>query len=179
MINIIAIMGPSGVGKSSLQERLGLKKIVTWTTREKRPGEIDGVHYNFIQKETLEKMHAEGKMLEYTQYKGYFYGSDIDSINEKIENNKIASIVLDANGIRKLKEKFPDRVLVLGIMASKDNCRENMVTRGECAIENRLHAYEVEIKEMMELSDLIINNSRLNWNRSNEIIKIIKYGIHR
>lgn len=179
MVNIIAIMGPSGVGKSKIQEKLGFEKIITWTTREARPGELDRVHYNFTDAKTMKKMYNEGRMLEYTQYKGHFYGSDMDSIREKIDKDETASIVLDANGIRKLKENFPHRVLVLGIMSTRDDSRENMMIRGQADIEKRLDSYEEEIKAMMELSDLIINNSKSNWPRSDEIIRVIRYGICR
>ena len=73
------ISGPSGVGKSTvlkalLEGREDLYFSVSATTRDPRPGEVDGVHYHFIDADTFRQMIADGQFLEYAEYVGKFYG---------------------------------------------------------------------------------------------------------
>jgi guanylate kinase len=79
---IIALLGESGSGKSSIEKELvkmGYNKVISYTTREPRSGEIDGVNYYFITKDKFEKLITEGFFAEYTEYNSNFYGSSMES----------------------------------------------------------------------------------------------------
>jgi guanylate kinase len=177
MFNIVAFMGPSGTGKSTLQCSLEWKKIITWTTRPARYGEEPSKAYHFTDEGTITQMDKAGLLLEITRYNGYYYATDLHSFDEVLRNNEYASIILDANGINKLKENFPGRVLVVGVNAPREDCETRLNVRGEDYVEMRLKSFTEEEKQMIELSDIIINNSIKNQERALEVISLIKSSI--
>tara|TARA_B100000965_G_C19374166_1_gene661712 strand:+ start:283 stop:825 length:543 start_codon:yes stop_codon:yes gene_type:complete len=179
MITIIAFLGPSGSGKSTLQSVLGYKPIVTWTSRKPRPGEINGKHYHFANRDQILNMYKEGLLLEYTEYNGNLYGTGLNSIKKLIESNDYSSIVVDANGAKELKSRFPSSVLIVGVLAPYDGCKENLIERKDKNVNERLATYSDEINSVMELSDIIINNSKENWGKSTDIIKMLKLGMEK
>jgi len=170
MFSIVSFTGPSGAGKTTVQKYLGADPIVTYTSREPRKGEIDGVHYHFTTREKILTMKAKGDLLEYTEYGGNLYSSDLHSIKEIIENNKVGSIVVDVNGARELKRNFDEGVLLVGIFASKDECRRRIYNRSDCNIEERLASYEQEVNGMLEICNIVIINSEENWPKNKKII---------
>lgn len=174
MINIIAFMGPSGAGKSTLQEILGYERIITWTSRTPREGEVDGKDYHFGDKDRIIQLYNEGLMLEYTEYNGNVYGTGLESIEELIGSKYCRSIVVDENGARKLKEKFLDHVLVIGVIAPYEECKSRLMDREDKNIEKRLFTYSHEVSALMELSDVIVNNSKANWGKATLIMEMIK-----
>ncbi|WP_432663722.1 hypothetical protein R9X47_24445 [Wukongibacter baidiensis] len=179
MIKIIAFLGPSGSGKSTLQNLLGYKPIITWTSRQPRLGETNGIHYNFATRDQILNMHKEGLLLEYTEYNGNLYGTGLDSIKKLIDSNDYGSIVVDANGAEKLKNKFPDSVLIIGVIAPYEECKENLIKRKDKNTKERLSTYSDEITSVMNLSDIIINNSKSNWEKSCNILKVFKTGMQK
>ncbi|WDF51123.1 guanylate kinase [Paenibacillus sp. KACC 21273] len=80
--SIVVFQGPSASGKSTLQARLGVPKIVTWTSRQPRAGEQDGVDYHFATREQIELMFRQGLMLEMSEYRNNLYGTSISSIED-------------------------------------------------------------------------------------------------
>ena len=92
MKNFIIISGSSGSGKTTLLELLSrdlnIEISVSYTTRNKRKYEIDGVHYNFINKEQFEKMIEENLFLEHEDDHGDGYGTALSSLEQYIDNNK-------------------------------------------------------------------------------------------
>ena len=86
--NLLVISGPSGAGKGTIVTELlkmddKLSLSISCTTRYKREGELDGVHYYFISKEQFKSMIDEGDFLEYAQVFDNFYGTPISKIEEK------------------------------------------------------------------------------------------------
>lgn len=179
MFSIVSFTGPSGAGKTTVQNYLGLAPIITYTSREPRKGEIDGVHYQFTTREKILAMKDKGCLLEYTEYGGNLYASDLDSITQIIENNKTGSIVVDVNGARELKKNFNQKVLLVGIFASKDECRKRIFNRSECNIEKRLASYEQDVKGMLEICELIIINSEENWFKNKKVIDWVRNGLSK
>ena len=87
---LIVLSGPSGVGKSTviselLSERSDIYFSISFTTRQPRVGEEDGVNYNFVSRETFEGMIARDEFLEYAQYVDNYYGTSLKVIREKLE----------------------------------------------------------------------------------------------
>jgi guanylate kinase len=174
MLNLIAFLGPSGVGKSTLQGLLGYNKIVTWTSRQPRAGEVDGVHYHFADNDKILSMYHQGLLLEYTQYNGNLYGIALSSLKEIIDNNKKAAVAVDANGARELKYRFGDAVLVIGVIAPYEECKERLLKRDDKNIDIRLATYSQEVNTMLELSDVIINNSKANYQKAANLVTMIE-----
>ena len=87
---LIVFSGPSGVGKGTIlakymQGRSDICYSVSATTRAPRPGEVDGRQYFFLTRQEFEKMIEEGRMLEYAQYNGNYYGTPSRFVEEKLQ----------------------------------------------------------------------------------------------
>lgn len=177
MFNIISIIGPSGCGKTTIQKYLDIKPIVTYTSREPRDGEFNGEHYHFATRDRILEMKDKGYLLEYTEYNGNLYASDLHSINEAIENGSTRSIVVDASGARVLKKAFNGRILFIGVLASKDECIQRISSRNDCNTQKRLASYDYEVEDMIEICDIIINNSEEKWSQNRKILNWIRSGL--
>ena len=177
MINIVAFIGPSGSGKSTLQQFLGYAPIVTWTTRQPRAGEENGKNYYFCRREDILQMDSEGQLLEYTEYNGNLYATDLDSIRRVIVAKEHRSIVVDANGVLALKRAFGSNSFIIGVHAPCHECRERLLARGEADIKQRLATYTAEVEQLKTLADLVINNAAQNWQKAGEVIRILRAGL--
>lgn len=157
---LVVLQGPSASGKSTLQARLGLPRIVTWTSRPPREGEVEGKDYFFGSREQLQAMYDGGGLLEMTEYQGNLYGTALASIVSAIQGKSPRSVVLDAFGAQKVKALYQDRVLLVGIYADKEQCRERLAKRGasEEEMDRRLASYDEEVRELFHC-DVIIPNS--------------------
>lgn len=174
---LIVFQGPSASGKSSLQAELGLPKLITWTSRPPRLGEADGVDYHFTSRDQLTSMHQAGRLLEMTEYQGNLYGTSLDSIESTIRDNIPRSIVLDANGSRIVKQLYPDHVLVIGIFAEEEQCRNRLAARlsDPDELARRLASYDTEINELSSCN-LIIHNTDDNRSQAAAIIQHFRRG---
>lgn len=100
---VIVISSPSGAGKSSIVKALlerdnNLWLSVSTTTRAIRPGEKEGVNYNYVDKEEFIKKIDEGYFLEYTNYAGNYYGTPKKFIKEKIEHGTDVILEIEIEG---------------------------------------------------------------------------------
>lgn len=120
---IIAIIGESSTGKSEIERRLvqkGYKKSISYTTREKRVGEKDGIDYHFIKNDEYEELDKHGYFLEKTSYyvsgEHWNYGFGVDSFGE--DGDRV--LVINPSGLRQLleHEEIRDRLIVFRIKSS-------------------------------------------------------------
>lgn len=177
MINIIIFVGPSASGKSTIRDKFGFNKIITYTTRHSRKYEIEGIDYYFTDKEHIFEMYRAGELLEYNRYGNDYYASSLRSFENVVEKKELVSVVLDKNGAEKVKSYFGNKAVVIGIFSPFEECVERINLRNEPDSEIRIKAFEEELKFTQEISDLIINNSKKHWNESMKIISIIREGI--
>lgn len=174
-ISLVVFQGPSASGKTTLQAVLGLPRIVTWTSRAPRQGEIDGVDYHFTERKTLEQMMNEGKMLETSEYRGHLYGTSLSSIEDTAGGAGLRSIVLDPSGARVAKGLLGDRALMLGVSASRAECEARLLARGSDPeqIAARLAGYDEEIAALAGC-DLIIRSGEGALERAGEIVLALR-----
>lgn len=102
---IYCLLGKSACGKSTLEkvlERMGHNRIISYTTRPKRPHEVDGIDYHFITLEEFEKMRQDDEFLECQEYRQWFYGikNDLD-----LENQDYVCVI-EPRGFFQIKEKL-------------------------------------------------------------------------
>lgn len=162
---IFVISGPSGAGEDSILERLKEKidfiKPVTTTTREIRPGEIDGKTYYFISKEKFKEMIARGEFLEYAEEdRGNFYGVTKKEIERAKESGKIVFWKIEYKGVVYVKDIFPEIPAIM-IYAPMNVLKERLIKRGESKemIEARME-YAKGWEENKEVFDYVVENEQ-------------------
>ena len=102
-----------------------MQRLVTYTTRKKRVGEIDGRDYHFLTVPEFLKLNAEGEFVETTLYNGNYYGSRKKDVSfEKV-------VILDPNGLRCYAEKLKGKITAIFLKTPKEVRKERMILRGD------------------------------------------------
>ncbi len=167
---LIVLSGPSGVGKGTVrkaifsQPDLDFEYSISMTTRVPREGEVDGVDYFFKTKEEFEALIEQGKLLEYAEFVGNYYGTPVDYVRETLDKGKDVFLEIEVQGARQVREKFPDGLFIFLMPPSLSELKKRIVTRGtetEEIINNRLNVAKEEI-EMMHLYDYVVENDQID-----------------
>lgn len=176
---LIVLSGPSGVGKSTviselLSERPDIHFSVSFTTRQPRVGEADGVSYCFVSREDFEGMIARGELLEYAQYVGNYYGTSLKVIEDKLNAGVDVLLEIEVQGAATVKQKCPDAVLIFVIPPTFEELSRRLhgrATDSEDVIEGRLNQAKAEYKQIPLYDYLVINDSVPN--ATQEILSIL------
>ena len=133
---LVVISGFSGAGKGTLMKAL-MKEYgdsyalsVSATTRNPRPGEMDGVDYFFVSRDKFEQMIAEDALIEYAQYVGNYYGTPKEYVQQQLDLGKNVILEIEIQGALKIKEKFPDTVLMFVTAPDANELKNRLVGRG-------------------------------------------------
>lgn len=166
---LIVVSGFSGAGKGTLMKEL-LKKYpddyalsISATSRKPREGEQEGVEYFFKTREEFEKMIEGEELVEYAQYVGNYYGTPKAYVEEQLEAGKDVILEIEIQGASKIKEKFPQTVLMFVTPPSAEELKNRLVERGTEdmeTIERRL-SRAVEEAEGIEAYDYLVVNDIL------------------
>lgn len=164
---LIVLSGPSGVGKSTviaelLSERPDIYFSVSFTTRQPRVGEENGVSYNFVSKETFESMIARNEFLEYAQYVDNYYGTSLKVIQEKLDAGVDVLLEIEVQGAAKVRAKCPDAVLIFISPPSFEELSRRLHGRhtdAEEVIEGRLKQALRECEQIENYDFLVINDT--------------------
>ena len=114
---IVVLVGPSGSGKTAVAENF--EKLTTCTTRDPREGEINGIHYNFFTHEKFVEMLHENCFVEYSEYAGNLYGTRFEELDKALTANKEVVIVMDVNGAKAIKERYPNNSISIFLDRNK------------------------------------------------------------
>jgi guanylate kinase len=168
---LICVSGFSGAGKGTLMKAL-LEKYpnyalsISATTRSPRPGEIDKKDYFFKTKDEFEEMIKNDEFLEYAQYVDNYYGTPKSYVYEQLEKGKDVILEIEVQGVFKVKEKYPDTVLVFVATPSIDEIRERLIKRGTETpekIEKRMSQIAREVKSLYDYDYILVNeNNKLD-----------------
>lgn len=164
---LIVLSGPSGVGKSTviaelLSNRRDIHFSVSFTTRDPRVGEEDGVNYNFVAREEFERMIRDGELLEYAEYVGNYYGTSLKVIQDKLECGVDVLLDIEVQGAAKVREKCPEAVLIFIIPPSIEELSRRLHKRNtdaEDVIDRRLLKAQEECRESMKYDYLVVNDN--------------------
>ncbi len=164
---LIIFSGPSGSGKDTVLNKLtagreDIKISVSMTTREKRNGEIDGVHYYFVNREYFEKKISENKMLEYAEYANNMYGTPKDPVDEMLKAGKAVILEIEVQGAEKIRKLYPDVISIFLMPPSVRVLEERLRGRGtddEETINHRLVIAREEIRRAAEYDYIVINDT--------------------
>lgn len=140
-----------------------MKFSVSATTRDPRPGEIDGEHYHFLSEAQFDEALEEDKFLEWEQvFSGTRYGTLRDSVDELLQKGYFILFDVDVKGARSLKSAFEDDALVLYLRPpSLEILKERLVDRGTESskdIEERLQRAQKEMQEALMFDATILND---------------------
>ena len=164
---IIVISAPSGSGKGTIIQEL-LKKdsksrwlSVSATSREKRPGEKEGVNYYYLSKEDFEKKIKEDYFLEYTNYAGNYYGTPKETLKEKINAGIDVLLEIEINGAMNIKKLIPEALFIFIMPPSIKELVKRLKGRGTESNEKilkRFHEAYKEINEVTKYNYVVVND---------------------
>ena len=166
---LIVVSGFSGSGKGTIMAELMSKYpeyyalSISATTRQPRNGEEDGVHYFFKTREEFEQMIAENALLEHAQYVGNYYGTPVSYVHQQLDAGKDVILEIEIQGALKVKEQYPDTVLMFVTPPNAQILKERLIGRGTEdmeTVQKRL-SRAVEESEGIENYDYLIINDRL------------------
>ena len=164
---LIVVSGFSGAGKGTLMKEL-LKNhpgqytlSISATTRQPRDGEEDGREYFFITTEEFEKMIAQDQLIEYARYVDNYYGTPRAYVEEQLEAGKDVILEIEIQGALKVKENFPQTLLLFVTPPTAGELRERLKGRGtetEDVIDFRMNRAKEEALGMDRYDYLLIND---------------------
>ena len=164
---LIVVSGFSGAGKGTIMKEL-LKKYeetyalsVSATTRTPRPGEQEGREYFFRSVEEFEKMIAKEELIEYAKYVDNYYGTPRAYVEEQLEAGKDVILEIEIQGALKVKEKFPETLLLFVTPPSAEELKRRLVKRGTETMEviaSRMERAREEAEGMEQYDYLIVND---------------------
>ena len=161
------ISGPSGVGKSTvlsalLEKRPNVYFSVSATTRDPRPGELDGIHYHFMDVDSFRKWIAMDQFLEYAEYVGNFYGTPKRFVDEAMNQGKDVILDIEVQGAIQVTSKRPDTVRIFIAPPSWAELERRLTERGTDSrdkIQKRLLRAKVEFQTAHTYDYFVINDT--------------------
>ena len=167
---LVVLSGFSGSGKGTVVKEI-MKKYsdeyalsISATTRKPRNGETDGVEYFFKTREEFEAMIAADELVEYAQYVNNYYGTPKAYVEQQLSAGKDVILEIEIQGALKVKEKFPETLLVFLTPPNADELKRRLVGRGTetmDVIESRL-SRAVEEAQGIESYDYFLINDELD-----------------
>jgi guanylate kinase len=163
---LIVVTGPSGVGKGTLlrsliQRHPELYFSISATTRQPRPGEIEGQHYYFVSREKFEQMVADDELLEWAEYAGNYYGTPRLQVQQQIQQGRLVILEIEVVGARKINQTFPTALRIFILPPSLAELERRIRDRGqdsEEAITRRLTRAKAEIDAADEFDVQMVND---------------------
>lgn len=165
---LVVISAPSGGGKGTILKELFAKDdnlvlSVSATTRSPRPGEEHGKQYYFLQKEEFEELISQGKMLEYAQYVGNYYGTPREPVEQWMAQGKDVVLEIEVQGGTQIKKLMPGCVSIFILPPSMEVLEKRLRDRGteeDATVRKRLEKAREEIPHAKDY-DYVVFNDRL------------------
>lgn len=165
--HIFVISAPSGAGKSSLVDALikkdpNIQLSISHTTRKMRPNEIDGVNYFFINQAQFKQMIDENQFIEYAEVYGNYYGTNIKTIQQFLDNGRDIILEIDHQGAMQIKNIFPDAVLIFiapPSLATLEHRLRQRNTDDESIIQKRIVCANDDMSHQHKFDYVVINDN--------------------
>lgn len=163
---LIVLSGPSGSGKGTIVSRLLQRRddtvlSVSMTTRKPRPGEIDGVHYVFTERDDFEKMQARGAFLESAEYNGNYYGTPESHVRNWLKEGKNVILEIEVQGAEKVMDCCSDLVSIFIGVPSMEELERRLTGRGTentKAIQDRMAVAKRELQRAFRYDYVVVND---------------------
>jgi guanylate kinase len=163
---LFIVAAPSGAGKTSMVRALlkndpSIRLSISYTTRQPRPGEVNGKDYHFVSKDTFLEMAGRGEFLESAEVYGNHYGTSQPWIAGEIAAGRDLLLEIDWQGAAQVKRHFPDAVSIFILPPSLTALRNRLNNRGQDnqeVIEKRMAAACDDISHAGEFDYIIVND---------------------
>jgi guanylate kinase len=164
---LFIVSAPSGTGKTTLVERLvtrvaGLRMSRSYTSRAARPGERDGVDYNFISRERFERMVEAGAFLEWADVFGNYYGTSAADTDAVLAGGEDVVLVIDVQGARQVRDRGIESVGIFVLPPSADILEQRLRGRSQDSddqIRRRLETARREVGEFVRYEYVVVNDA--------------------
>lgn len=164
---VVVISGPSGVGKSTIVDALRhrhpeLAPIVAVTTRPRRPDEVDGRHYHFLDDATFGALRDAGELLESAEVHGYCYGTPRDQVARALAEGRHAVLPIDPQGARSIRELIPEALLIFVMPPSMDDLLARLRARrseSQASLSLRERNAVAEIEASSDYDEVVVNET--------------------
>jgi len=182
---IVIIAGPGGIGKNAMVNALlkcnpqTFEKIVSYTSRDRRPGEKNGVDYNYISKDKFEDLIKNKEVFEFTEIYGYYRGMCKPAIDKILAKGKIAIKDTDLIGVQALRRAYPNKVLSIFLTTSRTEIAKRLLSRGDREEDRmrRLADYDTQMKIKHHFDYIVDNTTSLDETVQKVHDILIKEGI--
>ncbi len=177
---LIIISGPSGVGKGTVRQSVfekvdNLHYSISMTTRSRRDGEIEGKDYYFVTKPAFQEAIEKGRMLEWAEFVGNYYGTPLDKVEAQLNSGHDVVLEIEIQGALQVKEKVRDALFIFLMPTSIEELKARLRKRGSESneiIAKRIEKAKKEIPLKINYDYVVINDDVDR--AADEIIRIIK-----
>ena len=165
-VPLTVLSGPSGVGKGTVVAAVRRRHPEVWvsvsvTTRAPRPGEVDGVHYRFVDDAEFARMVAAGELLEHDAHLGASYGTPAAPVEERLRAGLPSLLEIELQGARQVRAALPDARLVFLKPPSWPELERRLVSRGtedDRRVRTRLELAREELASEGEFDHVVVND---------------------
>lgn len=162
---LFVVTAPSGCGKGTLRRALlsehpEIKFCPSYTTRQPRPGEIDGVDYTFVSTPDFLRRKDNGEFVEWAEVYGNYYATPREDIEKAIAEGSLVIVEKDVQGARTLRQVYPEGIFIFILPPSMEELRRRIESRGtekETEMAMRFDSARREIADLSDFDYVIIN----------------------
>lgn len=167
-MSLVVLAGPAGVGKGTLvkyilEHQADFTLSVSATTRNPRPGETDGIQYQFISKAEFQELIAASQLLEYAVvHQDNYYGTPLNELTRAEANDQHLLLEIDLQGARQIKKRIPQALTIFIAppnWAELESRLRNRATETESEIQTRLLTARTELLAAGEFDHQLINSN--------------------
>jgi guanylate kinase len=163
---LVVMSGPSGVGKDTIIERLlaldpKLTYSVSCTTRAPRPGEVDGVHYTFVDREKFDDLVNEDYFLEHASYNGNLYGTPAGTVEAARAAGRDILLKIEVQGAQQVRKRVSDGIFIFIAPPNIDELARRQSGRSsqnQQDITERLRIAEKEMTYARDYDYVVVND---------------------
>lgn len=178
---LFIISGPAGSGKGTIVKRVRelaeFDFSVSATTRAPRPGETEGVHYFFTDKEEFKRKIAAGEMLEHAEYVGNYYGTPKKPVDDALSAGKNIILDIDVQGALQVKTKMPEAVMIFVLPPDFETLMRRIRGRGtesEEVIAKRMEKARFELQCFDRYDYAVVNRDNGVEEAAGDVLSILK-----
>lgn len=131
---LVVVSGPSGAGKDTICNKVvedsdNIWLSVSMTSRDPRAGEVEGKNYFFVTEKEFKERIKNGKLLEYTNYNGNYYGTPKDKLEDYLNNGIDVVLVIDINGAINIKKLVPSALFIFIMPPDMETLKKRLIDR--------------------------------------------------